>query len=296
MATDVMDQPTVSTSQGAGAAPAPSGAQPTPTTPDSGAPQGQQPTGSGDNIRQLREAYEGVKRDLEGWQKLGIQPDQVGQFRGVYDKVYGEVASLGRELGYPDEEIAEALREDPVRTLDFLRNQAAQAQQGQQQQDDGRDLQELVAQHVEQAIQPIQQRENLRMTNEANSLFERVAYQEIVDIFKGEGMDAAQIPQEEKEFIIEQASELLKYDENALRDLKYQGKTAAVQKAVRDVMSRVDKYYLSRSGRDRQRVQPARQGQAAPQGARKPTLDEMIENPSVIDEAQGRRGADGRYR
>src|SRR5690348_8698471 len=114
MANDVMDQPAVSTSQGAGAAAAPaSGAQPAPATPDSGATSaqpGQGQPGSGDvnqNIRQIREAYEGLKAKYEPWDKLGVQPEQVSQFSTVYQKVYGEVASLGRELGYPDEEIAE---------------------------------------------------------------------------------------------------------------------------------------------------------------------------------------------
>jgi hypothetical protein len=294
--------PPVSGSDGAASGATPGGAPAAPAAPapdSSAAPASGQP-GAGDvnqNIRQIREAYDGLKAKYEPWDKLGVQPEQVSQFSTVYQKVYGEVASLGRELGYPDEEIAEALAEDPVRTLDFLRNEASRIQQGGQERGGQEDLQDLVAQHVEQAIAPIQQRENLRMTNEANSLFERVAYQELAEIFKGEGIDAASIPQEEKDFILAQASEMLKYDENALRDLKYNGKTAAVQKAVRDVMSQVDKYYLSRSGRDRARVQPARPGQAAaPQGGKKPTLDEMIENPSLIDEAQGRQGADGRYR
>jgi len=246
---------------------------------------GQQQQQSGDNIRQLREAYEGVKRDFEPWQKLGVKPEQVGQFQGVYQKVYGEVASIGRELGYPDEEIAEAMAEDPVRTLDFLRNEAQRMQAGGQPQDQNRDLQDLVSQHVEQAIGPIQERENLRATNEANALFERTVHSEVSAIFKQEGIDVANIPPDEMFMISSAASEILKYDDAALRDLKYQGKTAAVQKAVREAVTFLDKYYLARSGRAAARVQPPnRAGQPPPAaGGKRPSLDEMIDNPALIN-------------
>lgn len=252
-----------------------------------GQPQGggQPASQGGDGIRQLREAYDKIKADLEPWQKLNLKPEQVSQYSGVYQKLYGEAAGLGRELGYPDEEISEALAEDPVRTLDFLRNEAARLQQGGQQRDGSQDLQELVQQHVEQAIGPIQQRENIRATNEANALFERTAYQEIVNTFKNEGIDAAAIPEDEKFMIISAASEILKYDEGALRALKYEGKVAPIQAAVKEAISYLDKYYLARSGRDRARVQPVRPGQVGQpgqQGAKKPTLDEIIDNPAVL--------------
>jgi len=238
----------------------------------------------GDNIRQLREAYEGVKRDFEPWQKLGVKPEQVGQFQGVYQKLHQEVASIGRELGYPDEEIAEAMAEDPVRTLDFLRNEAQRMQQGGPQRQGDADLNDLVSQQVEQAIGPIQERENLRATNEANSLFERTVHSEVASIFKQEGIEVSQIPQDEMFMITSAASEILKYDDAALRDLKYQGKTAAVQKAVREAVTFLDKYYLARSGRTSARVQPARPGQPVQQRQGKaPTLDEMIDNPALIN-------------
>jgi len=272
-------------SEGTGAAPGTGSAAPTAGSPPAAdAGTGQAPQG-GDNIRQLREAYEGVKRDFEPWQKLGVKPEQVGQFQGVYQKVYGEVASIGRELGYPDEEIAEAMAEDPVRTLDFLRNEAQRVSQGQQGQAGGeQDLNDLVAQHVEQVVGPIQERENLRMTNEANSLFERTVHAEVAGIFKGEGIDVANIPPDEMFMISSAASEILKYDEAALRALKYEGKTAPVQKAVREAITFLDKYYLARAARTSAKVQPTRPGQPAAQpGQKKYSLDEMIENPALVN-------------
>ena len=250
--------------------------------------------------RELRQAYEGIKSKYEPWEKLGVQPDQVGHFQTVYQKVFTEAASVGRHLGYADAEIEEALREDPIKTVEFLRNEAQRSQQGQQSQAGGeQDLNELVSQAIQQQIGPIQERENQRMTQEGNALFERTVHQCAVDAFKSEGIDVTQIPQDEMYLLTSGVSEILKYDENALRDLKYNGKTAAVQAAFQEMKTTLDKYYLARAGRDRARVsQPVRQGQPAalPEGGRRPTLNEMIDNPSLIDEAQGRRGQDGRYR
>ncbi len=250
-----------------------------------------------DGLKQLRETYENLKKEIEPWQKLGIKPEQVTQFQTVYTKTFEAAASIGRELGYPDEEIQEALAEDPQKTLDFLRNEAQRMQQGGQRQD-GKDLQDLVAQHIEKAIGPIQQRENQRITNEANSLFERTVHSEIAAICKQEGIDIANLPPDEMFMVASAASEILKYDADALKALKYEGKTAAVQKAVREAVAHLDKYYLARAGRDRARVNPARPGQQQQQNntGKRPSLDEMIDNPELIDQAQGRSGANAHYR
>jgi len=268
----------------------------------SGAGQGSGTGGGGGQqdvgLKQLRETYEGLKAKFEPYEKLNLKPEQITQFQTVYQKTFEAAASIGRELGYPDEEIQEALAEDPQKTLEFLRNEAQRMQQGGRQRDDGRDLQDLVAQHVEQAIGPIQQRENVRITNEANALFERTVHSEIAAICKQEGIDVASLPPDEAFMIASAASEILKYDEKALKELKYEGKTAAVQKAVRDAVAHLDKYYLARAGRDRNRIQPPNRGgqQQQQQPGKRPSLDEMIDNPELIDQAQGRSGANAHYR
>ena len=254
---------------------------------------GQPAGGDQGGIKQLREAYEAVKAKYEPWDKLGTTPDAVGNWRGTYDKLYTQAASIGRNLGYSDTEIAECLVLDPVKTLDFLRDEVARAQQGRGgQAGQGQDLADLVAQHVEQAIGPIQQRENIRATNEANSLFERTVHGLTVQAFKSEGIDAAQIPEDEMFMLTSAVSEILKYDENALKELKYEGKTGAIQKAFQEARTYLDKYYVARSGRERNRMQPVRgaNGQfQQPQNGngRKPSLDEMINEPGLINAKYG---------
>lgn len=256
--------------------------------PQGGSPQGGQPGQPGDTgLRQLREQYESLKSKHESFEKLGFNPDQIAQFSGVYQKAFGEAQAIGRELGYPDDEIAEALAEDPIRTIDFLRHQAQTAQQDRAPQGE-QDLLELVNQRVEQALGPIQQRENVRITDQANQLFESTVRQLAVDSFKAEGLDVTQIPADEMDFLMTATSEILKYDQDALKALKYEGKTASIQKAFQDARTALDKYYLARSGREKARLTPPRPGQpprpANDGGGRKPTLDEIIDNPGVINQ------------
>jgi hypothetical protein len=287
--------PTVGAPSGGGepGAFAPSGGAPA-APPSGGTPPAPQQVNWDSAPQQLRDAYQTTKRSLDDlqqkyqpWQQLNVKPEDIGQFQGVYNKVFQEAGAIGRGLGYPDAEIIEALREDPVRTIDFLRNEAARMEQGGQERGGQEDLGDLVAQHVQQAISPIQERENLRATNEANSLFERTVHQMAVDTFKAEGVDVAQIPQDEMFMLASATSEILKYNEDALRGLKYEGKTAPIQQAFQEARTMLDKYYLARAGRDRARVQPPQRGGFPPQPgqpAKKPTLDEIINDPSVINE------------
>lgn len=278
---------------GSGAAPG-SGSSPASGSPgaSSGTPSptgqpGQPAQGQDQGLKQLREAYEGVKAKFEPYEKLNLKPEQISQFSGVYQKTFNEAAAIGRELGYPDDQIAEALAEDPVRTIDFLRNQAQTAAQNREQPGGREDLTQLVNKQLEQVLGPIQQRENVRMTDAANGLFEQTTRQLIVESFKGEGLTAEQIPADEMQLLMDATSEILKYDQGALNALKFEGKTAAIQKSFQEARTMFDKYYLARTNRERARVTPPNRGgqpqqQPGAGGGKKPTLDEMIENPGLI--------------
>lgn len=257
------------------------------------ASQSGQQGGGGDGIAQLRTAYESVKKEFEPYQKLNLKPEQIQQYSGIYEKTYTQIASIGRQLGYPDAEIVEAMQEDPVATLDFLRNEFAQRQQGGgQHNDQNANLQQLVEQGIEQALAPINERENVRMTNEANAVFERTTYQMASEMYKQEGLDISNVPEDEISLLLSAASEILKYDEDALRALKYEGKTAPIQKAFTEAKTMLDKYYLARSQRSmggQRGGAPGRapNGQFQPggqQGGKRPTLDEMIDNPGLISQ------------
>lgn len=256
-----------------------SGQSAQPAQPAQAAPQTDQ------GLKQLREAYEGVKAKFEPYEKLNLKPEQIQQYSGVYQKMYNEAQNIGGALGYTDQEIAEALAINPVATMDLLRTQMQQAEQ-ERQQSGMAGVEELAQQLVDQRIGPIEQRENQRMTDAANSLFEQTTRQLAVDSFKAEGLTAEQIPPDEMSLLVSATSEILKYDPDALKALKYEGKTAAIQKAFQEARTAFDKYYLARVGRDKTRLQPARPGQpAAPANgaAKKHTLDELMEHPELIN-------------
>jgi hypothetical protein len=282
------DEPNVQQSSGGGAsAPAVAPA----TSPGTQAPQTQtqqQTTG----IDQLRTAYEQVKKDFEPYQKLNLQPSQISQYQTVYNRTFEQVGAIGRELGYPDDQIVEAIMEDPIATLRYLENEYAARQQGQQQQTQ-LSLQEQINQGIQNAVGPLQERENIRMTNEANALFERTVYNMAGQMYKAEGIDVSQVPEDEISLLTSAASEILKYDDDALRALKYEGKTAAIQKAFQEAKTMLDKYFVARMGRQGNRLAagapgglqrgPNGQFQSQQSGNRKPTLDEIMDKPEIIN-------------
>lgn len=285
-------------SGGGGAPPAP--AAPAPGgTGGTGGPGGQPPAGAAPGqtgIENLRREYDGLKTKYEPWEKLGINPDAAQLSHGVYTRLFQEAGGLGRELGYPDAEIIEALKEDPIATIDYLRNEAFERQQGRGQgQDDQRDLQQQIQERIDQAIGPIRQQENLRITNEANAIFERTTHQLIAELFTKEGIDIGKANQDEIALLTNATSEIMKYDEAALKDLKFGGKTAGIQRAFQEAITMIDKYYLARSARERGSVgggprQPAG-GPLPGQGTgKKPGLEEMINDPDSIRRAQGKPG------
>jgi len=254
---------------GSGSQPGSQGGQGTP---------GGQPGGEG--LPQLRQAYETLKAQHDPYSKLNLKPEQITQQTAIYGRFFSEVSNLGKELGFTEQDIVEAFTAKPLETLDFLRSKMAEFEQ-QNGGDPNADPRQLVEQLVEQRIGPIQQRENVRMTNEANSLFERTVYQETVNWAKTQGLEIANVPKEELQAIMDVASEAMKYDADALKALKMEGKTAGVQKAFQEAVKFLDAYYLARSGRDRARVTPPNRGgapgqQGGNQPGKKPTLDEII--------------------
>jgi hypothetical protein len=249
---------------------------------DAGQAAGQAPSGQDRNWAELRSKVSDLESKYKPWESLGAKPEEVSRWQGTHTKIYNEVANLGRNLGYADDEILEAIQLDPIKALDFLRQRTEEGQQD----DQGAELRDLVAQHVEQAIGPIQQRENIRMTNEANALFERTVHGLAVDVFKKEGIDASQIPQDEMFMLTSAVSEVLKYDEGAIKELKFEGKTGGIQRAFQEARTMLDKYYVARSGRERgkfARPDQGNQGVQPQNGGKKPSLDEMINNPALIN-------------
>jgi len=237
----------------------------------------------GVGLAQLRAAHDTLKKEFEPFQKLNLKPDQIQQLQqrdSVYQKLYTESAKLAKQLGYADAEVAEALLADPVATLDFLRREAAGQRPARG--DGSEDLSKRIEEAVNQAVEPLNERENARATSEANALFERTARQLAVEMFKQEGVPIDQVGEDEMGLLLNAAAEIMKYDEGALRSLKYEGKTASVQQAFQEAKTMLDKYFVARSGRSAKVAPPAKPGVSANAQGKKPTLDELISDPGLI--------------
>jgi hypothetical protein len=186
-------------------------------------------------------------------------------------------------LGIAQDEVDEAVEAHGIiKVLDHLRSKVAGGQTAQTQ--DGQpSIEDQIAQAIDQHMAPIHEQENKRLTDAANTRFEQIVHTSIVEAFKTEGVDVANIPADESFMLMNATSEILKYDEPALIRLKQGQGQADIQKAFQQAKTFLDKYYLSRAGRERGRVQGPPQVRT-PQGQqRKPTLDEMIEEPTLVN-------------
>jgi hypothetical protein len=271
--------------------------------PGPGAGSGTPAAGAGaapDNIAQLRTAYEALKAKHEPYEKLG-EYEQVSGGYGAYQKVFAEVSEIGTALGYPEDEIAEAMREAPIETLDYLRRQYAEAESGAgggEGEVSQEDLRAQVEAMVSEGLQPVYERENVTRTENANALFDRTVYGMIGEALKKEGADIASlrndpVAKHEIECLILATREIMKWDADGIKALKFEGKTAAVQKAFNTAQNLFESYYVARGTRERNKiVAPGRgagggapgAGGAGAGGAKKGlTLDEMIDDPGKIN-------------
>src|SRR5205807_2593997 len=93
------------------------------------------------------------------------------------------------------------------------------------------------------------------------------------------------IPEDEKFMLISAASEIMKYDDKALHALKFGGSTASIQKCFQEAKTYLDKYYMARAVRERGAVAggPRKPGLQQSNNGKRPTLDEMIEEPTLIN-------------
>lgn len=240
----------------------------------------------------LKSDFEKLTKDHEPWQnwskESGVNVDQLGNVHGTYQEITETLGNLGEQLGFAEDEISEAIEKHGVaKVLNHLMNRAAAGDQpGAGDGGEGDDLESRIQQAIDSRMAPIQQKENDRLTDAANSRFEQIVHSSIVDSYKAEGIDVANIPKEESFMLMNGTSELLKYDEKALVALKNGKGQAEIQKAFQTMKTYLDQYYLARSGRERGKILPGGGQRPGGNGAppKKATLDEMIEEPTLINQ------------
>lgn len=248
-----------------------------------------------EGYNKLKADYDKLQADHKPWQSLNVKPDEVGRFQQNYQQVYGELKGIGDSLGIQEKEIADAIAiHGLLPVLDQLRYEAAQAEAaagGDQEAIQARELEERIQAGIQTALSPIQQRENQRLVHEGNQLVERTITDLATSAFKTAGFDFAAAPAPLKDFILTGVTEVLKYDDQGMRALKFEGKTAPIQRAFQTFQAMWDAAYLARRQMEGN-VAPRRPGgQPPPSGAatgKLPSIDEIINDPNTVRTAQNK--------
>lgn len=249
---------------------------------------------------QFREAFNAQKRafeELQGkytpYEKLG-NPQDIARIQTQHTQAFGAAKSIADNLNVSEQELRENIDKyglAPVlRTLQEMQWEAEQTAAGNQDVLQQQELDQRIESLVEQRLSPIQQRENQRITHEGNQLVERTISELATTALKSSGVDWNGLPNEYKNFVLTGVTEALKYDEQGLLDIKFKGQTAPIQRAFQTFTAMADAYYLARRAAEGGvRAPAARPGQAPAQKPGKlPSIDDIINNPDSIREAQGR--------
>lgn len=249
-----------------------------------------------EGYNKLKSDFEKLQSDYKPWQGLNVKPEEVSAFQTNYQQVYSEMKGIGESLGIEEREIADAIKvHGLLPVLDQLRHEAQQAEaaaQGDEGAISEQDLQARIDAAAEARLNPVIQRENARLVKEANTFVENTITQLATDSFKAAGLDFTGAPAALKDFILTGVTEALKYDDDGMRAIKFDGKAAPVQRAFQVFTAMWDAAYLARRQMEGN-VAPAARGQQRPAAqaaapGKKLTFDEMIDNPDTIRTSAGR--------
>ena len=223
------------------------------------------------NIRQLREQYEQLKSQYEPYSKLG-KPEEIQSHVSIAQKLTSTAVELGAALGYEEQEIRNALINDPDGTIAFLRAKQAEAQKN------GTAPQPDINKIIEKKLQPIMQREEQRQNDEANSRFDSAFDQTIKTLYKDDALDEG-----ERGFLYTVASTIIANVDGA-RERILSGKSSDIQKAVDEARSYLDKYYLARVAREQKRIGKPANPQTGQPHTGSNGMDRKLSNGSTVRE------------
>ena len=202
-------------------------------------------------MRQLREQYETTKAEAERfkseaerWSKLGDY-EQVSQLHGTFSQRLTQAVEAGRTLGFNEQQIREAMMEDPKGTLAYLQQEAAKPATLSQQEIDRR-----IREGIDSNIKPIREQFEAQANDKANGLYEA----ERDRLFKSEFTDG--LPDENREELFEILDGLFAQDQAALSRLKFQGQTSDIKRHLEAAKTVFLKRHNAYIGHERGKGQP----------------------------------------
>lgn len=245
--------------------PPPSGTSNEP--PPSGQPQTPQPDDLQDgNWRELRQRYEAQKAQIA---QLTSQSTAVSQ-------IASHAQGLAKQLGYTDQDFAEAFSSNPLRTLEILQKEAGQ-QQLEQPQPSPDDLNSKLEAMVKAKLDPIAEFQNRQATEVAMG-----KYESTLDTTIKTDPILSQAPDEVVSIVKDYLGEYFSTQPEVLLAMKTKGDFSMVADSVKFVAGRLHsafKSWLAKSnGQTTVGAQPPVSGK--PNG--RPTLDQIIADPSIL--------------
>jgi hypothetical protein len=253
--------------QGSQTPPSPSG-----TPSDQSTPPGLQQPQADDlqdgNWRELRQRYEQQKAQIA---QLTSQSTAVAQ-------VASHAQGLAKQLGYTDQDFAEAFSSNPIRTLEILQQEAADQQQSQPQSPQTPDLAQQLEAMVKAKLDPIADFQNRQATEVAMGKYEST----LDSTIKADPI-LSQAPDEIVSIVKDYLGEYFSTQPEILLAMKQKGDFSMVSDSVKFVAGRLHagfKAWLAKSNGGGPSLGQQSPASGKPNG--RPTLDQIIADPGIL--------------
>lgn len=201
--------------------------------------------------QQLRTEYENqkaetvrLKAEAERWSKLGDY-DQVSKFHGTFNERVTQAIPLGRALGFTEQQVRDAMQDDPKGTMLYLQQQH-QKPEVQNAEAERKRIEEL----VDARVKPINERFDATINREANVLYEG----ERDRLYKTEFPDG--LPPENQEELFEILDGLISADSKALSRLKFEHQVSDVARHMAQAKTVLMKRHNAYIAHERDRSAP----------------------------------------
>lgn len=277
-----------------GGAPAGGGGSSTPTgTTQSGTTQSGTPAATGDGTqtaaakpddipngdwRTLRTKYDERGTKLDAYQKLGDDPTKLEAGLKVYTTLRTNSWTAAKQLGYQEADFDDAFAANPEKTIEILRQQAAEQQRnGTQPNPDGKKLEDTVRDLVAQQTKPFNEHINKQMTEAALTRYNN----EFNTLIAADPV-LKDAPSEVHQLVRDYLEENLIHNPQRLEGMKLRGDYGFLKDDVTLVANRLQDVFTKWQTKTQGRGPSTLPGVRPNGAAKKPTLDEMIADPSVL--------------